>query len=1054
LGSIPKFPALKNHRKRCDIVHDFNLRNGVYKKWDLSGWGLPRPNLEASYLSLNKYDKVQPCFDRPAMATAKKFMYTMFGRFVEGWRPISFDEAVGQLESSSSPGYPWSEKYATNELLLRHDLSTLRASVDNIFSEPIIWKNSLKEEIRPMEKILSNKIRTFTASPCHFTVYSTQFCWDFNNRFYDSHGKTWSAVGLDPYYQGWDYVYRRLKKFERAYELDVSEFDSSLFRHILFSIAEFRLDTVDPLHKEEALVALPFIYTNIVNSVIITADGNVVIKSTGNPSGQTNTIVDNTLALFMLLSYVWVLKIDKPYSEFVTNVSAWLCGDDNSMSVSDQYKHFDARLVQETLACLGVKVTSPSLDPRPVEQITFLSRQFDHFYKGICVPYMPPEKSITSLLFSEDPNDPARLLQRIGGFINIAWPDRDFTAYLRQLANEIVHTYGDLLMDDPEWHIGLSSILTPGQVQHLFVGVPALQGGSAVKILCPPKVVLLDMDKQANKAGVVVTLKPDGQVKAAKKGRKRGARRDQKHTVTVKENRKGDVTLKVGPTNAMAQGRAVGRAQNRAHMKKIAPRGLTRAAKECLEAITLPQNSPPFRLYSGYNDTPSGAANPFEQEPIVYGTEAETFIFAFRSALRNAVRGIPLDAGDFTAYAGYEQKSIERGAGWCNINPRALAAGSKYVTNFVPTTGTAAFTRPHGDWLYPGRLGESDPFRGFWVNADDIIVVCSDGALADAYQSRLMVLDGQEWNEYSVKPFDANFSSQYTASFTGLNTIGGYMAVQVQNITPGAPTGLLPKIWVTIISGVGNINFQYPATGVTTVIPVNNDFVAGHRPVKDLNNRFKIVDDIKIFGVSILYTNTSAFTSNQGQVAMAQIPGMLAWTNNYTFDSIASMNAARSKYQPVTNGSYVFLKPGDSKDFSYLSEYEVSSVATERIAGSSGPDGFEDGAFLIYPESDYLATILAQDPTVQRSGLCSIANSLQYITNDNWTEVQLPRYDLSTVEPSLKALRTITQFHENEFHISDVFNWLKDAASTVVQGVMDYGPMVLKGAAMVAPFLL
>jgi len=276
----------------------------------------------------------------------------------------------------------------------------------------------------------------------------------------------------------------------------------------------------------------------------------------------------------------------------------------------------------------------------------------------------------------------------------------------------------------------------------------------------------------------------------------------------------------------------------------------------------------------------------------------------------------------------------------------------------------------------------------------------------------------------------------------------------VQNITPGAPSGLTPKIWITILSGVGNVTFQYPATGVSATIPVANDFVAAHRPIKDLSNRFKIVDDVKIFGLSILYTNTSAFTSNQGQVAMAQIPGMLAWTNNYTFDSIASMNASRSKYQSVTNGSYVFLKPGDARDFSYLSEFEVSSAATERIASSSGPDGFEDGAFLIYPESDYLATVLSQDPTVQRSGLCSIANSLQYITNDNWTEVQLPRYDLATVEPSLKALRTITQFHENEFHISDVFNWLKDAASTVVQGVMDYGPMVLKGAAMVAPFLI
>ena len=45
----------------------------------------------------------------------------------------------------------------------------------------------------------------------------------------------------------------------------------------------------------------------MVNSVIITADGNIVQKSTGNPSGSVNTISDNTLALYWLLAYAWYL---------------------------------------------------------------------------------------------------------------------------------------------------------------------------------------------------------------------------------------------------------------------------------------------------------------------------------------------------------------------------------------------------------------------------------------------------------------------------------------------------------------------------------------------------------------------------------------------------------------------------------------------------------------------------------------------------------------------------------------------------------------------------
>jgi hypothetical protein len=1042
-------------------VHEYNLTHDVYKKWDLSGWGLPRPNLDASYLSLNKYDKAQPQFNREAMDGAKKFMYNMFGPYVSNWIPISRELAINELESSSSPGEPWSKVYPTNALLLANGLDKLNAAVDNIEHEPIIWKNSLKEEIRPMEKILLNKIRTFTASPAHFTVYASQYCWDFNNKFYDSHGKTWSAVGLDPYYRGWHYVYTKLKRFQNAFELDLSEYDSSIFRHLLFSIAEFRLDTVHPDHYHEVLRPLQFIYNNIVNSCILTADGNIVMKTTGNPSGQTNTIVDNTLALFMILSYVWILKTGRSYEDFVSLVTAWLCGDDNTMTVSDEVVDvFNARVIRDVCAEIGMTVTSPIYDPQPVEHVTFLSRKFDHFYRGYCIPYMPPEKMLTSIMFSEDPNDPARLLQRVGGFINVAWPDPEFTGYLRNLVSFIIDKYGVMLESDVEWHKGLTSILTPGEVQHLFVGVRRVQrfGGSAVKILCPPKVVLLVkkqvMEKQAKKGKITVRVKPDGQIVSAKKqGSGGGVRSNKRQRKT--QNKKEQVVLRVQPT--MGERR---RGANREHMQKLAPKGFTKAARALLEAISLPQNSPPFRLYSGYNDVPTGAACPFEQEPIVYGTEVETFAFAFRSALRNAVRGIPLTVEDYTMYWGRDRVKTDRGAGWTNVCPRALFHADPNINSFTPTTpGAPTSASPHGDYLFAGRLKESDQFRGFWVNTGDGLAVYATTPIADTLSVRLMRLEGQEWTQVG-KPINMDATTAVAVfppyAPVSLSGLGDYLAIQVQNITPGAATGADTVVQMGIYGGVGTFVLNPPAAPTSTVnVACDSDFCCGHRTIKDLTNRFKIVDNIKVFGCSILYTNTSAFTSNQGQVAMAQIPGTNAWTDNYQYQTIASMNSLKCKYQPVTNGSYCFLKPGEVGEFNYLSEFVVSSDnSSSRISNASGPDGFEDGAFEIYTRSDYLATVVSQDPVTQRSGIITIANTLQFSTNDNWTEVKLPTYDSAMIEPAMRSLRGISQFHENEFHISDVFNWLKDAAATVVNGVLEYGPIALKGAAMVAPFLL
>jgi len=144
-------------------------------------------------------------------------------------------------------------------------------------------------------------------------------------------------------------------------------------------------------------------YSNLINTVVLTSDGVFVRKIGGNPSGSVNTITDNTLILFMLLAYGWIMCVPEEllsYECFMMEMSLALCGDDNTWSVSHlALPHFNAERLIAVWAKIGITTTTDSLVPRPVEELDFLSA-FTVFVDGIAVPLYSREKILTSLLYS------------------------------------------------------------------------------------------------------------------------------------------------------------------------------------------------------------------------------------------------------------------------------------------------------------------------------------------------------------------------------------------------------------------------------------------------------------------------------------------------------------------------------------------------------------------------------------------------------------------------------------------------------------------------------
>jgi len=410
-------------------------------------YGLAVPNKLAGYSSLIKYDKPQPILDslirKKAMEWTKKHFAIMGNSKV--WH--DFDYIKSELNMSASAGFGWGSDPSIRTKRDFYNCPGAKEFVDSYFDDikhqygPVVfWTNNVKEEIRDREKIFLNKLRTFTGSPIEHVHACTRMFGDMNDKFYRSGntGAHWSFVGSTKFRRGWTQLFRRLSKHPNAYELDESEYDSSLFREVMYFMADLRVGMLaEEERTQENINRVWNLYVEIVDSVIVTQDGDVVTKNTGNPSGSSNTIVDNTIILFFLLAYAWLILCPEDFSSyesFTSNVEAALNGDDNDWTVSDVgNKFFNALQVSKVWSGLGVTTKyGDSPDPRKLEDCQFLSSSFKKI--GLdWVPVPDTQKVMCSMAYHlKSPTPRWSLLRACALRIESFWNDE---------CRQLLHSY-------------------------------------------------------------------------------------------------------------------------------------------------------------------------------------------------------------------------------------------------------------------------------------------------------------------------------------------------------------------------------------------------------------------------------------------------------------------------------------------------------------------------------------------------------------------------------------------------------------------------------------
>jgi hypothetical protein len=388
----------------------------------LHGWSNPKAELR----SVMKYAKPQivPPNQR-AWLQAVRFMYYQYYPIMCGSSELTSVQAWDEMKNHhSSAGYYWSELYQDKAEFMSVD-GFLQSEVyyqglEDGTSWVPVWTDSVKEENRPFEKILALGQRTFCASPTEHTHALVRLCGDMNAKFYNQGRKCqrgwFSAVGMCKFYRGWHDLANRISrggKFTKGLCLDAKEWDSSMNELLLTTILEMRQLC---LQDEASRARLATLYREIIWSTMVLTNGMLVQKTTGNPSGSGNTVVDNTIGLYLVRAYAFCCAYEEQfgvgqmptYEHYHENVEAALYGDDDTAMYSDGVASW---LRPERLAKfsqdLGFRMTTETGDwsYHPLGELSFLSQKFHMSEYGVWVPQADPQKVLCSQLYGTDTQD-------------------------------------------------------------------------------------------------------------------------------------------------------------------------------------------------------------------------------------------------------------------------------------------------------------------------------------------------------------------------------------------------------------------------------------------------------------------------------------------------------------------------------------------------------------------------------------------------------------------------------------------------------------------------
>ncbi len=435
------------------LAEDKGAREFFKPKMD--AYGKSNLNREAYIKDIMKYSKPItvgvvdcPIFEE---AVCRVIMYMRVKGFKECtfvtdeesiFNALNMKAAVGALYGGKKKDY--FEKFTPEQ-----KEQILRDSCRRLYEGKLgVWTGSLKSELRPMEKVLANKTRTFTAAPID-TLLAGKVCVDdFNNQFYSKNIECCWTVGMTKFYGGWNKLLTALPDGWLYCDADGSQFDSSLTPYLINAVLGIRLAFMEDW--DIGFKMLENLYTEIIYTPISTPDGTVVKKFRGNNSGQPSTVVDNSLMVVLAMNYCFV-KEGYAFEEVDSICRFFVNGDDLLIAVNPTHESLLDRM-GDHFSTLGLNYTFDSRTKNK-EDLWFMSH-CGISVEGMYIPKLEEER-IVSILQWDRAALPEHRMEAICAAMIESWGYPELTHQIRRF-------YAWLLEKEP-----FSSLVSEGKAPYI-----------------------------------------------------------------------------------------------------------------------------------------------------------------------------------------------------------------------------------------------------------------------------------------------------------------------------------------------------------------------------------------------------------------------------------------------------------------------------------------------------------------------------------------------------------------------------------------------------------
>lgn len=259
----------------------------------------------------------------------------------------------------------------------------------------------LKDEPRKLAKIYdTTTTRSIIACPIDYTLAHRQYFHTASAAITALHRVTPIKIGINPQSLDWHALYHyHARVSDVGFDVDYAGWDYHVTKHVLSRIPRIYnaiYKACDPDWKLEHDTIRINLHAVMLEPLVLIND--LVVKCPGGqPTGQPQTALDNSLANFAHFLYAWKILV-KGHPELTPDLGCFLdtCaisfyGDDNITTVKSEYVELlNFQTFAKVIRTLGSEITDnaksgATLKVKPLQELEFLKRHFvmvDRYWFG------------------------------------------------------------------------------------------------------------------------------------------------------------------------------------------------------------------------------------------------------------------------------------------------------------------------------------------------------------------------------------------------------------------------------------------------------------------------------------------------------------------------------------------------------------------------------------------------------------------------------------------------------------------------------------------------